>query len=177
MDKYSKELAKILEECKDFRKEQGLSQMFVADVMDCQQQEVSKLERGGLKDGEIWYGMFTDYYCKRNRIVTEDIINFTREYNLIISVKKVSRDIKNIDFNDNYFENIDTEEKAYFLGLIYSDGNVRERNGKYYLNIELKREDKYILEKFASELRCGNKIYDRDRITNFGESHMSSFTT
>lgn len=105
------------------------------------------------------------------------IRNIANEYNLIISVKKVSRDIKNIDFNDNYFENIDTEEKAYFLGLIYSDGNVRERNGKYYLNIELKREDKYILEKFASELRCGNKIYDRDRITNFGESHMSSFTT
>ena len=45
-DKYNKELAKILEECKDFRKEQGLSQMFVADIMDCQQQEVSKLERG-----------------------------------------------------------------------------------------------------------------------------------
>lgn len=46
MDKYSKELAKILEECKDFRKEQRLSQMFVADIMDCQQQEVSKLESG-----------------------------------------------------------------------------------------------------------------------------------
>ena len=107
----------------------------------------------------------------------DTIRNIANEYNLIISVKKVSRDIKNIDFNDNYFENIDTEEKAYFLGLIYSDGNVRDRNGKYYLNIELKREDKYILEKFASELKCGNKIYDRDRITNFGESHMSSFTS
>ena len=46
MDKYNKELAKILDECKDVRKEQGLSQMVVADVMDCQQQEVSKLERG-----------------------------------------------------------------------------------------------------------------------------------
>lgn len=46
MDKYSKELAKILGECKDFRKEQRLSQMFVADIMDCQQQEVSKLESG-----------------------------------------------------------------------------------------------------------------------------------
>lgn len=46
MDKYNLEVAKILEECRDYRKEQGLSQMFVADVMDCQQQEVSKLERG-----------------------------------------------------------------------------------------------------------------------------------
>lgn len=46
MDKYSKELAKILEECRDFRKEQKLSQMFIADIMGCQQQEVSKLESG-----------------------------------------------------------------------------------------------------------------------------------
>ena len=107
----------------------------------------------------------------------DTIRNIANEYNLIISVKKVSRDIKNIDFNDNYFENIDTEEKAYFLGLIYSDGNVREHNGGYYLSIELKREDKYILEKLATELKCKNKIYDRDRKTNFGESHMSNFTS
>ena len=107
----------------------------------------------------------------------DTIRNIANEYNLIISVKKVSRDIKNIDFNDNYFENIDTEEKAYFLGLIYSDGNVREHNGGYYLSIELKREDKYILEKLATELKCENKIYDRDRKTNFGESHMSNFTS
>lgn len=46
MDKYNLELAKILEECRDFRKDQGLSQMFIADIMGCQQQEVSKLETG-----------------------------------------------------------------------------------------------------------------------------------
>lgn len=61
--------------------------------------------------------------------------------------------------------------------MIYSDGNVREHNGGYYLSIELKREDKYILEKLAAELKCENKIYDRDRKTNFGESHMSNFTS
>lgn len=46
MDKYNLELAKILEECRGFRKNQGLSQMFIADIMGCQQQEVSKLETG-----------------------------------------------------------------------------------------------------------------------------------
>ena len=105
------------------------------------------------------------------------IRNIAYENDLKISVWKPSRDIKNIDFNDKYFEKIDTEEKAYFLGLIYSDGNIREHNGGYYLSIELKREDKYILEKLATELKCENKIYDRDRKTNFGESHMSNFTS
>lgn len=103
--------------------------------------------------------------------------NIICEYNLSLETRKVPRDEKNKDFDDSYFENIDTENKAYFLGLIYADGNVRERNGKYYLNLELKREDKYIIEKLASELKCNNSIYDRDRDTNFGKSVMSSFIT
>lgn len=105
------------------------------------------------------------------------IRNIVQENNLSLEVGSTHRDTKNKDFDDNYFENIDTENKAYFLGLIYSDGNVREHNGGYFLNIELKREDKYILEKLSEELNCGNKIRDRDRKTNFGDSHMSSFTS
>ena len=105
------------------------------------------------------------------------IKNISIENKLKITRGKIQRDLKNQNFVDNYFENIDTEGKAYFLGLIYSDGNVREHNGGYFINLELKREDRYILEKLASELKCGNKIYDRDRKTNFGEACMSSFTT
>lgn len=105
------------------------------------------------------------------------IRNIVYENNLSLEVGNTPRDDKNKNFDDNYFKNIDTESKAYFLGLIYSDGNVREHNGGYYLNIELKREDRYILEKLSEELKCGNKIYDRDRKTKFGNSYMSSFTS
>ena len=46
-------------------------------------------------------------------------------------------------FNQDFFEKIDTEEKAYFLGLIYSDGNVH--------NIQMRlctsEPDQYLLEK------------------------------
>ena len=125
-----------------------------------------------IKDGCIMNEIETKLSLDRSTIR-----NIAYENDLKISVWKPSRDIKNIDFNDKYFEKIDKEEKAYFLGLIYSDGNVREHNGGYYLSIELKREDKYILEKLATELKCKNKIYDRDRKTNFGESHMSNFTS
>lgn len=98
------------------------------------------------------------------------------ENNLEITSSKRQREDKNKNFKDDYFDKIDTEEKAYFLGLIYADGNVREHNGGYFLSIELKSEDKYILERLANELRCNNKIYNRDRITNMGESHMCNFT-
>ena len=30
--------------------------------------------------------------------------------------------------NDNFFKNIDTEEKAYWLGVLYADGNVSKNS-------------------------------------------------
>lgn len=111
------------------------------------------------------------------KIDTETIRSICSENDLKLSPWKYKRSKKNENFVDDYFKNIDTEEKAYFLGLIYSDGNVREHNGGHFLNLELLREDRYILEKLANELKCGNKIQDRDRITPFGESRTSSFTS
>lgn len=35
-------------------------------------------------------------------------------------------------FNENYFESINTYEKAYVLGFIYADGYNREENLKKY---------------------------------------------
>lgn len=53
-------------------------------------------------------------------------------------------------YNENFFEKIDTEEKAYFLGLIYSDGCLQHDSNKslYNVNIKLHIKDKDILEKF-----------------------------
>lgn len=53
--------------------------------------------------------------------------------------------------NHDYFRKIDTEQKAYFLGLLYADGCVTEpkgnRQGK--VSISLQEEDGYILENFS----------------------------
>lgn len=49
--------------------------------------------------------------------------------------------------NDHYFDNIDTEEKAYIFGLFCADGWLTKKNG---VGIYLKEEDKYMVEKFAS---------------------------
>ena len=50
----------------------------------------------------------------------------------------------------NYFENIDTEEKAYWLGFIAADGNIRKDFHK--LRIELNIKDIRHLEKFREAL-------------------------
>ena len=56
-------------------------------------------------------------------------------------------------FNEKYFDKIDTEKKAYFLGYMMADGNVgiREKS-QPVVRLELKRCDKYILDIFREEL-------------------------
>ena len=57
------------------------------------------------------------------------------------------------EFNENFFENIDSEEKAYWLGFFTADGNVYPRkNSQPCLRIELSIKDKYILEQFKNSL-------------------------
>lgn len=49
-------------------------------------------------------------------------------------------------FNYNYFDSVDTEEKAYFLGLLWADGFCDKDTGN--IVISLQEEDGYILERF-----------------------------
>lgn len=62
-------------------------------------------------------------------------------------------------FVDNYFETIDTEKKAYFLGLIISDGCIHSTKGKSpMLCLTLKDEDKYIIEELKKELKSNKTV-------------------
>ncbi len=56
--------------------------------------------------------------------------------------------------NDNYFEIIDTEEKAYILGFIYADGCNHEK--AHRLEISLAKKDEDILIKISKILLNGN---------------------
>lgn len=53
---------------------------------------------------------------------------------------------KNI--NDSFFEKIDTEEKAYFLGLFYADGCNYINGNASRVALSLQEDDKKILEIF-----------------------------
>ena len=58
--------------------------------------------------------------------------------------------------NINFFKIIDSQEKAYFLGLLYADGNnYIRKNHSYEVSIKLQIQDKLILEKFRDYI-CPN---------------------
>ena len=73
-------------------------------------------------------------------------------------------------FNINIFDNIDTEEKAYWLGFIFADGYV---SNEYRSEISLKRSDFEHLYKFTNFIDCNREIsIDKYRCRfSFGSKH------
>lgn len=51
---------------------------------------------------------------------------------------------RKFSINQNFFDTIDTQEKAYILGLLYADGYVSETNT--YISLALHNKDNHILE-------------------------------
>lgn len=70
----------------------------------------------------------------------------------------------NKDYNNRYFQYIDTPEKAYWLGFIYADGYVVENkeNRNHEVGIELNGVDTEHLQKFADTLGKGIIVKHRD---------------
>jgi hypothetical protein len=57
--------------------------------------------------------------------------------------------------NENFFSDIDTEEKAYFLGLLFADGYINERLNM--VDLTLHHKDSEILENFVKELYTNDR--------------------
>jgi DNA-binding transcriptional regulator WhiA len=57
----------------------------------------------------------------------------------------------------DYFKTIDTDNKAYILGLFLADGSISTKGRAF--KISLKKSDEYILYKIKEELNYGGKLY------------------
>lgn len=72
--------------------------------------------------------------------------------------------IKNPELREDYFRVIDDEKKAYFLGLIISDGNVfvdekhPEKNRQASISITLDLNDEYLLKAFKEDVRTNTVV-------------------
>lgn len=73
-------------------------------------------------------------------------------------------------FNEHFFDNINTEEKAYWLGFIYADGYITKgylRNG---LGISISIKDIDHLKKFKEAIQATNPIRTYINKTGFKEN-------
>lgn len=94
---------------------------------------------------------------------------------------KTLRDYRMIySINEHFFDEIDTEEKAYWLGFLYADGVVNEDENRVRLN--LSKVDKNHLVKFKRALSSTHPIKETSKTTSektyegvyvsFRSSHM-----
>lgn len=74
----------------------------------------------------------------------------------------------------HYFDQINTPEKAYWLGFIYADGYISRCNGRNIVGIALAAKDRGHLEKFK---RCVHATYPiHDYISNRGYKNGTKYS-
>lgn len=74
-----------------------------------------------------------------------------------IEIKNHSLSRQKYNINESYFDIIDTEDKAYFLGLLYADGYNYEKENS--VSINLQENDVDILNKFKSFINSDRPLF------------------
>lgn len=119
------------------------------------------------------------YYNKFSFKEISNILQISdRAIRRVLKEKGISTRRKNrYIVRSNYFDNIKTEEQAYFLGLIYADGFVGNSDFNN-ISISLNIEDKYIIDLMAKQLIVyglkprlskNKNMY----VLNFSDKHMA----
>ena len=104
--------------------------------------------------------MYTEDKLSGCKISKELNISLYTVYSVLESknIKRRSNSInsKKYKCNENFFDIIDTEEKAYWLGFMYADGYVI--SAKNAIGLSLSITDKSHIEKFLNSLESNNKV-------------------
>ncbi len=102
------------------------------------------------------------------------ILNIVKRNNGKTKTKSESHVLYSKD--ENYFNCINSEEKAYFLGLLYADGCIHNTKPRFL--ISLHEDDKYILDKFAENIKYNGQLYKRiSKKENNSDQYCLSITS
>lgn len=135
----------------------------------------------------IPYEFYDDIFEKYNSGLTLQQIHnqyypqfTTDQINYICREKGITRkNGRQVVLYHDYFSNIDTEEKAYFLGLFAADGHLywdKQKGESYNISLALMKQDKYIVEKFAKAIGTDKEVKEYTNTTGFqrkdGQPHI-----
>lgn len=99
---------------------------------------------------------------------SETVYNILKKHDVQRRPRELCLRKYNLDVN--FFNKINTEEKAYWLGFITADGAIVNSR----LNIKLSSKDRVHLEKLSNSLSTDQPIYDR-LSGRKGKMHKSSY--
>lgn len=120
-------------------------------------QEAKRLYQEGMSLTELGKMFKTSRHKLSHMFKKEGITVRTRKY----------------EINETYFDKIDSEEKAYWLGFLYADGYVTNE-GRYNVALTLKAEDKSHIEKLQ-QIICPKQPLHIKRST-LDEKEYESYT-
>ncbi len=106
------------------------------------------------------------------------ILKWLRRWGVNTS-EKSHVDYKNskYSFNEHWLDEIDCQEKAYFLGFFYADGNTSNgNNSDYYIRIKLQAKDKEILLKFQELFEDTKKLLYEKHYSPDKKSEQDTYT-
>lgn len=108
-----------------------------------------------------------------NILTYKEIAKVLNRTTSAISLKSKKLGIKKYEYNcnKNFFENIDSEEKAYWLGFIMADGwiSINDKTNSGTVGIELQKRDEEHLKKFNKLIEGNYKISERERTCNLSK--------
>lgn len=107
--------------------------------------------------------LYSDGYSSHKISLIENVgpklvIKIARKHNL--HIRDYSEINRKYDVDHSYFDNIDREDKAYFLGFLFADGHVSSSSTSFRTTIKLNRKDRPILELFSNFLYRKNLVKD-----------------
>lgn len=137
---------------------QGMTQPEIAQIYGCSTSAVSSVMKkmnvegraGGSKNTQDEVLKMCEMY--QRGALLKDIANTFGTTRATVSklIKKngVKIDRFTYHFNEHYFDQVDSQDKAYILGLLWADGHNRVDKGSVIL--ELQEDDRLLLEKINS---------------------------
>ncbi len=169
-----------------------LTQLEIADLYNCSPSLISFILKQKGVNTRLGGSLNTqEDICKWVQMYNDGMLikDIAEQYNVsrVTVSKLLKKNGVNIDryryhFNEHYFDNIDSQEKAYLLGLLWSDGhNCLSKN---YVTLSLQDSDKDILEQInnltenerplrKNELSKKNPKYHDQYILTWGSKYFA----
>ena len=125
-----------------------------------------------LMEFKLWPDSLTTF-CKKWHLCLSHFTKYLKKNGVFVVNHQ-----NELKFNENIFDVIDTEEKAYWLGFLFADGYISSKQNKktdYQFELSLKGEDVNHLHKFnqfmghkydnvkIGNVKCNGKIFTRCR--------------
>lgn len=135
------------------------------NLSDYDKQEIGRLYSGGMSCPKI-----AEMYRINHKLVGRVLDD--------LGIKRVHNGVRKYQLNETYFDNLDSDNKAYILGLLYADGYNDPH--KATIRLQLQCEDVHILESIRKEFESARplkfiKCSDHVASNGFVSKDMYSF--